>query len=143
MKRMFPLLVIAALLGFVRPAFAEMVVIVNKDNPLATISKAEIEMIYLGKKKQFQNGSPAIPVDLPAESHLRREFFTNVLDKSEESYRLYWVRMIFSGKGQPPLTLSAENEAVKFVSQNKAGIAFVDSDGILPGVKVVTISGMK
>lgn len=143
MKRMLLWVVIMAALGWARPAFAEMVVIVNKDNPLATISKADIEMIYLGKKKQFQNGLPAVPVDLPADFPLRREFFANVLGKGEDSYRLYWVRMIFSGKGQPPLTLGAEDEAVRFVSQNKGGIAFVDSGGITSGVKVVSISGMK
>lgn len=135
--------IIMAALGWARPAFAEMVVIVNKDNPLSTISKADIEMIYLGKKRQFQNGLPAVPVDLPAEVPPRREFFANVLGKGEDAYRLYWVRMIFSGKGQPPLTLGAEDEAVRFVSRNKGGIAFVDSAGITPGVKVVSISGMK
>ena len=143
MKRMFVGIAVMVALGFVRPAFAEMVVIVNKDNPLATISRGEVEMIYLGKKKQFPDGSPAVPVDLPADSPLRREFFTTVLGKAEESYRLYWVRMIFSGKGQPPLTLGDEDEAVKFVSRNKGGIAFVESGGMAPGVKTVTISGMK
>ncbi len=135
--------IIMAVMGCARPAFAEMVVIVNKDNPLFAISRAEVEMIYLGKKKQFQNGLPAVPVDLPADFPLRREFFANVLGKGEESYRLYWVRMIFSGKGQPPLTLAAEDEAVRFVSRNKGGIAFVDSGAIVPGVKVISISEMK
>ncbi len=132
-----------AALIFARPASAEMVVIVNKDNPLAAISKAEIEMIYLGKKKHFEDGLPAVPVDLPADSPLRREFFTHVLGKAEESYRLYWLRMIFSGKGQPPLTVGGEDEAVRFVSRNKGGIAFVDSGGVVPGVKAISISGMK
>lgn len=143
MKRMLLWAAIVVVIGCVRPAFADMVVIVNKDNPLVTVSRAEIEMIYLGKKKQFPDGLPAVPVDLPADSSLRREFFADVLGKGEESYRLYWVRMIFSGKGQPPLTLGAEDEAVRFVSQNKGGIAFVDSSGIVPGVKVISISGMK
>ncbi len=136
-------MVIAAVLGFTHSAFAEMVVIVNKDNPVTAISQTEIEMIYLGKKRQFQDGLTAVPVDIPANNPIRREFFTNILGKAEESYRLYWLRMIFSGKGQPPLTLSGEEEAVRFVSKNKGGIAFVDSGIIGPGVKTVSISGLK
>lgn len=143
MKRMLVWAVIMAVLGFAHPAFAEMVVIVNKDNPLTSISRTEIEMIYLGKKKLFEDGLPAVPVDLPADSLLRREFFANVLGKAEESYRLYWVRMIFSGKGQPPVMLNSEDEAVRFVSGNKGGIAFVDSGGIAPGVRVVPVIGKK
>ncbi len=143
MKRMLGWVIVMAALGFARPAFAEMVVIVNKDNPVATISRAEIEMIYLGKKKQFQDGFTAVPVDISADNSIRREFFANILGKAEESYRLYWLRMIFSGKGQPPLMLGGEEEAVRFVSQNKGGIAFIDSGLIAPGVKAVSISGMK
>ena len=143
MKGLVVWAVIVAALGFVRPASAEMAVIVNKDNPLAAISKTEIEMIYLGKKKLFEDGVAAVPVDLPAENAVRQEFFANVLGKDGESYRLYWVRMIFSGKGQPPVTLKSEEEAVRFVSGNKGGIAFVDSGGVAPGVKVIPITEKK
>lgn len=143
MRGMVVCAVIMALLGFARPAAAEMAVIVNKDNPLTAISTTEIEMIYLGKKKLFEDGVAAVPVDLPAESPVRQEFFATVLGKDGESYRLYWVRMIFSGKGQPPVTLKSEEEAVRFVAGNKGGIAFVDSGGIASGVKVIPVSGKK
>lgn len=122
-------------------ARAETVVIVNRANALSSLSRTELEMIYFGKMKVFGNGETAMPADLPRESAVRQDFFENILGKAEESYRLYWVRMIFSGKGHPPVAVKSEDDAVKHVTNNRGGIAFIDSGRLSPDVKAVTITG--
>ncbi len=121
------------------PVRAEMAVIVNKDNPLKAMNKADLSLIYFGKKKMFESGDVIVPIDTAPDKPARQDFFANILRKDEESYRLYWVRMIFSGKGQPPLAFKTEEEAVRFVASNKGGIAFVDSSQITGDVKMLHI----
>ncbi|MBI5178236.1 MAG: phosphate ABC transporter substrate-binding protein [Nitrospinae bacterium] len=122
-----------------RSASAEVAVIVHKDNPVKSIARLDLELIYLGKKKMFENGDVIIPADLANESAARTEFFADVIHKDEDSYRLYWVRMIFSGKGQPPVAFRSEEEAVRFVATHKGAIAFVDADKLNGEVKAIKV----
>ncbi len=120
-------------------AGAELVVIVNKDNPATTIRAAELRMIYNGGKRTFHHGVSVQPANLTSENPVGRDFFANVLHIDAESYRLFWVRMIFSGKGRPPVEFETEQEAINFVAANKGGLAFVDSANATNAVKTVKI----
>ncbi len=120
-------------------ARAELVVIVNKDNPATAIRAAELRMIYNGGKRTFQHGVSVQPANLAPENPVGKIFFANVLHIAAESYRLFWVRMIFSGKGRPPVEFETEQEAINFVAANKGGLAFVDSSNATDAVKTVTI----
>lgn len=135
------LALVIVLLSLAGTARAETVVIVNRDNPLASISRTELGLIYFGKKKLFENGDTIVPADLPADNAARADFFENVLGKSDEAFRRYWVRMIFSGKGPPPVAFGNEREAVKFVASSRGGIAFIDSSNLGPGVKTIPVYG--
>jgi hypothetical protein len=136
-KIIIPLLFLV--MGAVHSAQAEMVVIVNKENPATSITRIDLSLIYLGMKKLYDTGDMIMPVDLNSGKPTRQEFFTKILRKDEESYRLYWIRMIFSGKGQPPLAFKTEEEAVRFVTANRGAIAFVDSKHIPGDVKTLRI----
>jgi ABC-type phosphate transport system substrate-binding protein len=134
------LVALALSLAPVEKAFAELVVIVNKNNPTASIRATDLRLIYNGGKRMFENGTVIQPANLQPENEVRNDFFSRVLHLDAESYRLYWVRMIFSGKGKPPVEFENEEEAVNFVATNKGGLAFVDSSSVDSSIKAVKIN---
>ncbi|MBI3581481.1 MAG: hypothetical protein HY098_05310 [Nitrospinae bacterium] len=130
---------LALSLAFADKAFAELIVIVNKDNPATAFRAADLRRIYNGGKRMFENGVVIQPANLASDNPLGKDFFISVLHIDAESYRLFWVRMIFSGKGRPPVEFETEQEAIKFVAANKGGLAFVDSPNATDAVKTVKI----
>jgi hypothetical protein len=140
-KAVLKALIVALVLLFIseKNARAELVLIVNKDNPVTFIRAADLRMIYGGGKRTFPHGVYVQPANITQENPVGRDFFDRVLHMDAESYRLYWVRMIFSGKGRPPVEFETEREAINFVAANKGGLAFVDSPNATDEVKTVKI----
>jgi len=126
--------------ALVGEAGAEPVVVVNNTNPISSIGVDELRLIYNGGKKFFEAKLPIQPAGLEPENPVRREFFSRWLHVGEESYRLYWLRMIFSGKGKPPVELKTEEDVLKYVAERKGGLAYVDSESVTEQVKVIQVT---
>ena len=117
-------------------AAAEVAVIVNPQNT-DSISKEDIQKIYLAKVKAFPNGNIAIPVDQAEGSGSRVEFVAKVIEKDEAQLKSYWSRLIFTGKGVPPKILGNDKEVKELVSRNPDAIGFIDAGSVDQSVKVV------
>ncbi len=117
-------------------SFAEIAVIVNKDNS-AELDKLAVKKIFLGKQTSFPNGVAAKPIDLPREDASREAFVKDVLRRRESSLSSYWARMIFSSKGVPPRVVNSEDLVVQEVANNKQAIAYVDASKVSGDVRVL------
>ncbi len=111
-------------------------VVVNPSNSSA-ISNKDIELIYLGKKKSFSDGSPAVPVALPDESPVTQNFHSEAIRKTESQLKSYWAALIFNGKGTPPQVLDSSAEVKQTVANNPNIIGFIHPDDIDDSVKLV------
>ena len=118
---------------------AEVVLIVNKENPVSSINSNELKKLYLGKTKSFPNGEKAKPLEL-AEGKAREEFLSTVLLKSESNLKAYWSRMIFSGKGIPPHSYRSTEELIKAIVKDTSAIGFIDSSKLDETVKVIALN---
>ncbi len=127
----FAVLLIATL--FSGYATAEVAVIVHPSNADA-ISKADISAIFLGKKKSFPGGSSAVPIVLNDAS--ADEFNSKLLGKSASQLKSYWSKLVFTGKANPPKSVSSD-EALSLIKSNPNMIGFVDSANVSADVKVV------
>jgi len=87
---------------------AEIAVVVNPSMDISTISQDDIQRIFLGKTTRFDNGKVSKPVNQDEGNAIRDEFITKVLDKSQNQYRAYWSRLIFTGKGRPPKDMGGD-----------------------------------
>ena len=118
-------------------AQAEIAVIVSSGNGNAAIDQDTIARVFLGKSKNFPDGSQAVPIDQNAGSASREAFNSTVLGKSASQLKAYWSRLIFTGKGTPPKE-SGDDAAVKaLVANNPNLIGYVDSSVVDGSVKVV------
>ncbi|WP_255857449.1 phosphate ABC transporter substrate-binding protein [Bacterioplanoides sp. SCSIO 12839] len=118
-------------------SYAEISVIVSSNNHNDSLDKDNISRVFLGKTKNFPDGSQAVPVDQKAGSSARESFNTNVLGKSSSQLKAYWSRLIFTGKGTPPKESGDDLAVKKLVAENPNLIGYVNSETVDGSVKVV------
>lgn len=114
-------------------------IIVHPDNPVGSLSQADVMRLFLGKTRAFPNQSPASPVSLSAGSQLRGEFDTLVLNKTTNQVRAYWAQQIFTGRGTPPRELASEADILAHVAKHPEAVGYVSTRQVTPSVKSVLV----
>lgn len=127
----------ASLLALSGALHAEVVVIVHRNNPVASMTADQVAQIYMGASTTFPAGGTATPLDQPEGSATRDEFLAKVLDKTSAQFKAVWSRLIFSGKGTRPKTLAGSAEVRAAVAADPAAIGFVDRASVDGTVKAV------
>jgi ABC-type phosphate transport system substrate-binding protein len=118
-------------------AMADVVVVVSAKSPVAALSKAQVEDIFLGKTIRFPNGAQAVAIDQAEGSAVRNEFYDKVVGKTAAQIKAYWSKIIFTGRGQPPRSVSNTIEMMKRISADQAAIGYIDKDMMNDSVRVV------
>lgn len=131
------LIFIAASIIAVNTASAEVAVIVSAKNPNGNIDQGTISKIFLGKTKNFPDGSQAIPIDQNEGSAARQSFNATVLGKSASQLKSYWSRLIFTGKGTPPKQSGNDSDIKGLIAANPNLVGYIDASAVDDSVKVV------
>ena len=142
MKRAFIAVFLASIMAVSGVALAQdssFKVIGNASTTPDSISKRDLERVFLKKKKKWPNGQPAQPVDQKGNNALRTRFSKEVLGKSLEMVESHWQARVFSGKGTPPKQLSSDAAVVEFVRKTSGAVGYVKTGASTEGVKVMNI----
>lgn len=140
-KTCFTLLFLAAIVSFTSIAPAQEAgykVIVNTQNKVTSLSKAQVSDLLLKKKSQFPSSDLAAkPIDLDGASPVREAFSKDVHGRSVSNIKNFWQRQIFSGKDLPPPEAKDDAEVLRWVRDNPGGIGYVSASASETGVKVL------
>ncbi|MGI4857349.1 MAG: phosphate ABC transporter substrate-binding protein [Janthinobacterium lividum] len=120
-------------------ARAELVVVVSDKNPLATLTENQVADIFLGRTGYFPGGGPATPIDQPDDSPSRAEFYRVITGKSPAQLKVYWSKLIFTGRGQPPREVGDAAAVKKLLIARPDTIGYIDSSDQDPRLKVIRI----
>src|ERR1700727_4006672 len=107
-----------ALTLVVNSVTADVVAVVSSTSTITSLSNAQVTDIFLGKVNRFPNGTLAIPIDQVEGSPARDEFYATFADKSPAQVKAHWTKIIFTGRGQPPKSVTNSVEVRKFISAN-------------------------
>jgi ABC-type phosphate transport system substrate-binding protein len=118
-------------------ALGDVVAVVSAKSSVTALSKSQLADIFLGKTHRFPTGAQAVPIDQAEGSAARDEFYDKVAGKSAAQLKAYWSRIIFTGRGQPPPTVSSTIEMRKRISENPAAIGYLDRSMVDESVRVV------
>lgn len=130
-------LALALSLSVVAAVKAEVLIIVNADNPTTELSARQVVDMYMGRNQNFPNGEPAFPLDLLPDSPLREQFYKRLTDKSVAEVNAYWARLLFTGRATPPRVMNDSSTVIRAVRENRGAIGYIDSLEQSDGVKVV------
>ncbi len=132
-----PLYLILILLAWQGNVHADLIVVVNQNNPVEALSSRQITDIYMGRFNSYPNGHIANTTDHPQDSQIKVEFYSRLVGKSIAQINAYWARLLFTGKAEPPTTKLSGPEIVAFVQNNKNAIAYLDDATVIGNLKVV------
>lgn len=128
--------VVVVALG-VTSARADVVAVVSAKSQVMMLTKNEVLDIFLGRRARFPDGSSALPVDQTEGSAPREQFYGKLAAMSAAQLKAYWAKVIFTGRGQPPQTVSDDASAKALLAGNPNAIVYIDSTHVDANVRVV------
>ena len=131
--RFHNLLAVVSIPLLAMPAHAELVVIVNAQNPATKMYLSQVTQFYLGGSNLF------LPVEQPENSAARADFYKKVLEKEPAQVQAIWSKLLFTGKAKPPKEFKNSAEVKKYVSENANAIGYVEKSVVDDSVKVVAV----
>ena len=133
------LLVMLVLPCFVSSASAaRYVIIANKSVEDSSLSKADLQAIFLGERVKWDNRK-YIKIVLLEEPEILREFLQNIIGKTTSQYDNHWSKLVFTGKANMPLTFSEMTKLVEFVAGKPGSIGFIPAGQAGDSVKIISI----
>ncbi len=133
------ILIISILLLISLPVFSQgetLVVVVHVDNK-CTCSLDLVRKIYLGRVRNFRDGTSAVAVTYKDESALRAKFYDLVLHSNKNRLGKLWARLVFSGRNTAPVVLESTKDVLVKIAANKNYIGFISVQDVTTDVKVV------
>ena len=116
-------------------------VIVHRSNPITSIRRDELSALFMRRKKSWRDGGEVRPVVPPSRSRVREQFSRAIHGKSVAYVTRYWHRVIFAGRGVPPLELASDAAVLEFVKTNHGAIGYIARETPAGSdVKVLTVT---
>ena len=105
---------------------ADVVIIGNKNIPESSLSKTDIQNIFLGKKTKL--GSTKITFVILKSGEVHESFLKEYLSRTSAQYKKYWKKIVFTGKGKAPKAFKSEETLVEHVKNTEGTIGYIGSD---------------
>lgn len=118
--------------------YADSLLIVNNSVAQTSISKDQVQLIFLGKMKKWENGEK-IRVGTLKDGAVHESFLNEYVDKTPSKYSSYWKIKIVSGTGIPPKMFDTEEKMVEFIAENKGAVGYISADTPHENVKTLMI----
>jgi len=125
------MVMVSALSSITLPAYAELVIVVNPQNDIKSMSNSQAAQYFLGGSVQFT------PLEQASGSPIRLEFYKKVLEKEPPQVQAIWARIVFTGKGKPPKEYKTSEEIKKAIRENVNAIGYIEKSAVDDSVKVV------
>jgi ABC-type phosphate transport system substrate-binding protein len=132
MKRKLLLLASATLLlAAASPALAELVIVVNPQNPATRMFPSQAAQFFLGGSVLFT------PVEQAESSPIRAEFYKKVLEKEPAQVQAIWSKLTFTGKAKLPKEYKSSAEVKKAIAESPNAIGYIEKAAVDDTVKVI------
>ncbi len=117
---------------------AEFIFIANRSIMQSHLAKDEIRYIYLGRKKQWDDGSKITFVVLKSKMYYQN-FLLDFLGKTPEQFNHYWQQNVFTGNGQMPPAFDNAKDVLDFISKNEGSMGYVPEGVHIGDLKKIEI----
>ena len=117
--------------------------IVNKANPVTSISRRDLVDYYQKKRREWPDGVPVRFIDRNSGSPERQGFLRGVLHQSESDVDLFWYGEKFRAGTSVPIQVANDDLVVEMVKSFRGAIGYVSSLSKIKGedVKEIKLTG--
>lgn len=135
----FKVILIALVLGLATQAVAaDFVVITHPGNSQSSISQQDLKNVYLGKKSRWDDGS-SVAVFAQKSGDLTDSFISQAVNKTSQQYFIYWRKIVFTGKGTPPMEMGDDSQVKAAVASKPGAIGYINASALDGSVKKLTV----
>ena len=126
------------------PAAAEpsFLVIVNKANPVKSLTVVELRRIFTKQTRMWPHAETMVPVDWDATSEIRQAFSEQVLNRSVREMAEFWVQQSITQGLAPPSTQKSSRAVLRLVASVSGAISYVPPGDVDDTVNVVKVTGL-
>lgn len=110
--------------------FADIVIVANPSVKETTLTRQEVNDIFLGKKRYWKDNS-RIRVAQLGEGKIRHDFLEKYLKKTPAQYRIHIQKIVFTGQGKNQMRFQSAGKIVDYVSKTPGAIGYVDSHTLI------------
>lgn len=117
------------------------IVIVNENNPLQSITKDQLRDYFLKKTKSWPDGSPVKFFDRREESRERNVFLKIFIERSSREVETFWIgQKLYTGHSAPT-QVNNDSMAMALISRFPGAISYLDADVPLKsGIKKIEVT---
>lgn len=127
------------LLCFMSAALAaDFKIMAYKTVSASSLTKNELQAIFLGEKTRWDDGKPIRIVVLEG-GPVHHAFLQSVLGKTPSQFETYWKKLVFTGKGAAPRAYADMAEVVDYISTHPGSIGYVAGDQPVGSLKKISI----
>lgn len=141
MKNLFSIVMLISLAGLLM-SFDEtsaslhevIVVIVNRENPINSLTASEVKLYYLRKiKKRWPGINKNIrPAELKRKNPERDVFYKAILGMNEDEIVQYFMNKQIQNAEPPQDKFSTEAELINFISEEPGAISYIKESSLTP-----------
>ena len=115
-------------------------IVVNRSNPVDSLSFPELRKIFMGEQDHWSNGRRVTVVMLEPGKSERQAVLAQVYKMDEKDFNQYFLHSMFTGEvHSAPKALSSSAEVLKFVFNIPGAIGYLKASEVNDSVKVVRI----
>ena len=114
-------------------------VIVNPDVSQSTISQNTLRAIFGMRLLQWPNGEPITVFVLPLKSRVHENFIKERLGVFPHQLERSWDLLVFSGTGQPPISVKSEKEMRQRIAETPGAIGYLSRKDFDENVRLLPI----
>ncbi len=104
-------------------ASAEIILIANPNISETSLSLKDVQRIFLRKKKILSGKALHIAIQKNKSKH--SEFLQKYVHKTPSQFNRYYKKLVFTGKGKPPLLVADDSAMLSYISSTPGAIGYI------------------
>jgi ABC-type phosphate transport system substrate-binding protein len=102
-----------------------LVVIVNKENPVSSLSVEEARRFFLLNSKIWPSGGKIKPINRNKSSAVKKSFISSILKMTPEDYEQHWIYIKQKSGETEPKTVRSNKFVLKIVGKDTNAVGYL------------------
>lgn len=120
----------------------DLAIVVNKENPVESLSMAELRKVFLGERSHWPSGRRITLVMMEAGHAERAVLIRDVCQMNESDFNRHFLHGVFTGEVfVSPKTLASPLGVRKFIFNVPGAIGYLRASDVDSSVKIVRVDG--
>jgi hypothetical protein len=139
MRSIFKRMTLVALATWLNNAQADFYIVASASNPQTVLTEKAAVDLFMGRRRNFDNGDFALVFDLPRGAPTRDAFYLSLTGMSPAQVNSYWSRLMFSGQSMPPQPLPDETAMVNIIKRNPSAVGWLSKEPADKSLRILLV----